>query len=74
MKLLTERASSAVNRVKGEWLSGVSAARFLGFSNHAAIAHLNIPHMQIQDKNGRTLYRYRLADVEIFQQQQTRGG
>lgn len=55
------------------WLSGSGAARFLGFDNHAAISHMNIPHQQFTGKRGETLMRYRLDDLEAFQAAHTHG-
>jgi hypothetical protein len=55
------------------WLSGSGAARFLGFDNHAAIKHMNIPHQQYMGKRGETLMRYRLDDLEAFQASHTHG-
>lgn len=58
------------NRV---WMGGKAAARFLGFDNHSAIAHLPIKHLRIQGKDGRINYRYQRGDLEAFKQSCTYG-
>lgn len=65
--------ASTQQKTKREWLGGKAAARFLGFDNHAAIAHLPIKHLRMPGKDGRVNYRYRAVDLEAFKQSCTYG-
>jgi streptomycin 6-kinase len=69
----THNTDSKNGKNDTEWLSGSGAARFLGFDNHAAIAHMPIPHQRFTGKRGETLMRYRRDDLEAFQAANTYG-